>query len=124
MQADIGTLLDDAHWSRYQKLLVAGTALTIILDGLDNQLLGAAVPALMREWALPRPAFAAVLASGMMGMMVGGAAGGFIGDRFGRRAALLGSVASFGLLTLLASFAGNITVLGVLRFLAGLGLGG
>jgi AAHS family 4-hydroxybenzoate transporter-like MFS transporter len=122
--ADIGTLLDEAHWSGYQKLLVAGTALTIILDGLDNQLLGAAVPALMREWGLPRPAFASVLAAGMVGMMLGGAAGGFIGDRIGRRVALLGSVISFGLLTVLVSFAGNVTVLGVLRFLAGLGLGG
>jgi AAHS family 4-hydroxybenzoate transporter-like MFS transporter len=122
--ADIGTLLDEAHWSRYQKLLVAGTALTIILDGLDNQLLAAAVPALMREWGVTRPAFASVLAAGMVGMMLGGAAGGVIGDRIGRRVALLGSVVSFGLLTVLVSFAGNVTVLGVLRFLAGLGLGG
>jgi MFS transporter, AAHS family, 4-hydroxybenzoate transporter len=121
---DIGTTLDEGSWSGYQKLLVAGTALTIILDGLDNQLLGAAVPALMREWALPRPAFASVLASGMLGMMIGGATGGFVGDRIGRRAALLGSVVAFGLLTVLVSFAGSVTTLGVLRFLAGLGLGG
>ena len=122
--ADIGTLLDESHWSGYQKLLVAGTALTIILDGLDNQLLAAAVPALMREWGLPRPAFASVLAAGMFGMMLGGAAGGVIGDRIGRRVALLGSVIAFGLLTVLVSFADSVTVLGVLRFLAGLGLGG
>ncbi len=122
--ADIGTLLDEGGWSGYQKLLVVGTALTIILDGLDNQLLGAAVPALMREWGLPRPAFASVLASGMLGMMIGGATGGFIGDRIGRRVTLLGSVLSFGLLTVLVSFSGDITTLGVLRFFAGLGLGG
>jgi MFS transporter, AAHS family, 4-hydroxybenzoate transporter len=121
---DVGALLDEGRWSAYQKLLVLGTALTIILDGLDNQLLGAAVPALMREWGLPRPAFATVLASGMVGMMVGGAVGGFIGDRVGRRVTLLGSVMSFGLLTVLVSFADNVTTLGVLRFLAGLGLGG
>jgi len=121
---DVGALLDEGRWSAYQKLLVLGTALTIILDGLDNQLLGAAVPVLMREWGLPRPAFARVLASGMFGMMVGGAIGGFIGDRIGRRATLLGSVITFGLLTVLVSFADNVTTLGVLRFLAGLGLGG
>jgi AAHS family 4-hydroxybenzoate transporter-like MFS transporter len=121
---DIGTTLDEGRWSGYQKLLVFGTALTIILDGLDNQLLGAAVPALMREWALPRPAFASVLASGMLGMMIGGATGGIVGDRIGRRVALLGSVVAFGLLTVLVAFAGSITSLGVLRFLAGLGLGG
>lgn len=121
---DVGAVLDEGEWSGYQKLLVVGTALTIVLDGLDNQVLGAAVPALMREWSLPRPAFASVLASGMVGMMVGGAIGGFIGDRIGRRAALLGSVVSFGLLTVLVSFAGSVGTLGVLRFFAGLGLGG
>ena len=63
---DVGALLDEAHWSGYQKLLVAATALTIVLDGLDNQLLGAAVPALMKEWGLERPAFASVLAAGLI----------------------------------------------------------
>jgi AAHS family 4-hydroxybenzoate transporter-like MFS transporter len=121
---DVGSVLDEGEWSGYQKLLVLGTALAIILDGLDNQVLGAAVPALMREWSLPRPAFASVLASGMLGMMVGGALGGLIGDRVGRRTALIGSVLAFGILTVFVSFGNSIGVLGVLRFFAGLGLGG
>ena len=121
---DVGALLDEGHWSSYQKLLVVGTALMIIFVGLDNQLLGAAVPVLMREWGLPRAAFASVLTSGFVGMMIGGAIGGVIGDRVGRRAALLGSVVSFGALTVLVSFADSVTTLGVLRFFAGLGLGG
>jgi len=121
---DVGSLLDDAQWSAYQKLLVAGTAMTIILDGLDNQLLGAAVPALMREWNLPRPAFVPVQTAGLVGMMIGGAIGGVLGDRLGRRIALLGSVITFGLLTMLVPVAGGVGVLTVLRFFAGLGLGG
>src|SRR5438094_128791 len=122
--ADVGVILDEGQWTGYQKLLVAATALTIILDGLDNQLLAAAVPAMMREWHLQRSAFAFVLSSGLFGMMIGGAIGGYIGDRVGRRIALLGSVVSFGTLTLLVSFAGGVTSLTALRFLAGLGLGG
>jgi MFS transporter, AAHS family, 4-hydroxybenzoate transporter len=121
---DVGSALDDTDWGGYQKLLVFATAMTIILDGLDNQLLAAAVPALMKEWQLARPAFVPVQTAGMVGMMVGGLIGGFVGDRFGRRVALLGSVASFGLLTVLVSFAGGIGMLTVLRFFAGLGLGG
>ena len=121
---DVGSVLDDSHWSRYQKLLVFATAMTSILDGLDNQLLAAALPALMKEWHLTRPAFVPVQTSGMVGMMVGGFIGGFIGDRFGRRVALLGSVVSFGALTLLVSCAGGVGVLTLLRFFAGIGLGG
>src|SRR5436190_18371283 len=121
---DVGSALDDAHWSGYQKLLVFATASTIILDGLDNQLLGAAIPALMREWSLPRPAFVPVQTAGMLGMMVGGAIGGVIGDRLGRRVALLGSVCAFGVLTTLVALADGVGILTVLRFFAGLGLGG
>ena len=122
--ADVGALLDEGGWSGYQKLLVAGTALTIIFDGLDNQLLGAAIPSMMREWALPRPAFATVLAAALFGMMIGGFIGGYVGDRFGRRMALLGSVIWFGLLTLLMAAVSDVTTLTALRFAAGLGLGG
>ena len=121
---DVGSALDDSNWGGYQKLLVFATAMTIILDGLDNQLLAAALPALMKEWHLARPAFVPVQTAGMVGMMVGGFIGGFVGDRFGRRVALLGSVVSFGVLTLLVSFAGGVAMLTVLRFFAGLGLGG
>src|SRR5262252_2222744 len=121
---DVGALLDEGEWGGYQKFLVFATALTIVLDGFDNQVMGSAIPALMREWTLPRSAFAYVLTSGMFGMMLGGAIGGWIGDRVGRRAALLGSVTIFGVLTVLVYFAGNIPSLILLRFLAGLGLGG
>ena len=78
---DVGVLLDEGHSSGYQKLLIVGTALAIILDGADTQLLGNAIPALIRDWSLPRGAFTTVLALGPLGMMVGGAIGGLLGDR-------------------------------------------
>ena len=105
---DVGSLLDTGQWSGYQKLLVGVTALTIVVDGFDNQLLAIAILPLMREWDVPRAAFASILASGMVGMMVGGAMGGYIGDRVGRRTALLASVALFGVLTALVSVAGAL----------------
>jgi AAHS family 4-hydroxybenzoate transporter-like MFS transporter len=121
---DVGAVLDDGQWGGYQKLLVFATALTIVLDGLDNQLLGVAIPSLMTEWNLTRSAFAYVLTFGLVGMAIGGAIGGFVGDRFGRRVALLGSVIAFGVLTVCIYFVDNIATLIVLRFFAGLGLGG
>src|SRR5215471_11746786 len=121
---DVGAVLDEGQFGGYQKLLVFATAMTIILDGFDNQVMGGAIPALMREWHKTRPEFALVLTAGMVGMMVGGAIGGVLGDKFGRRNALLGSVITFGILTVGVAFAQDITTLIVLRFLAGLGLGG
>src|SRR5580765_374143 len=121
---DVGAVLDDGHFGGYQKLLVFATAMTIILDGFDNQVMGGAIPVLMREWHKTRADFGYVLTAGMVGMMVGGAIGGYLGDKIGRRNALLGSVITFGCLTIGVAFATDVTTLIVLRFLAGLGLGG
>ena len=121
---DVGAVIDEGRWTGYQKLLIAGTALTIILDGVDNQLLGNALPTLMTEWSMPRSAFATVLAVGPFGMMVGGAVGGMLGDRIGRRSALLFSVLSFAVLTLAIATVDGLFTLGLLRFLSGVGLGG
>ena len=117
-------MLDEGSWGGAQKLFVLLTALTIVLDGIDNQLLAIAVPAMMRDWTLTRGAFAPVVASGMVGMMIGGAIAGLAGDRFGRRTAMIGSVIVFGVLTLAAAASDSVITLGLMRFVAGLGLGG
>jgi AAHS family 4-hydroxybenzoate transporter-like MFS transporter len=121
---DVASVLDEGRWSPYQKLLVAGTALAIILDGMDNQLLGNVIPALMKEWSLPRAPFTTVLALGPLGMILGGTAGGVLGDRIGRRTALVCSVVAFAVPTLAIATVDGVVMLGAFRFLAGLGLGG
>ena len=120
---DVGSVLDDGDWGGYQKLLVAAAALAIVFDGLDNQVLAGAIPAMMRDWHVARSALTPALTSGFVGMMFGGFFGGVIGDRFGRRAALLGSLITFGVLTLMVALAANPLMLSGLRFFAGLGLG-
>jgi AAHS family 4-hydroxybenzoate transporter-like MFS transporter len=121
---DVGAAIDEGRWTGYQKLLIFGTALTIILDGVDNQLLPNAIPTLIDEWGRPRGDFIGALSYGPFGMMIGGLIGGLLGDRLGRRTALLGSVMTFAVLTLAIAFANSIETLGALRFLAGVGLGG
>jgi AAHS family 4-hydroxybenzoate transporter-like MFS transporter len=120
---DVGSVLDDGDWGGYQKALVAAAALAIVFDGLDNQVLSGALPAMMRDWNVPRSALTPALTSGFVGMMFGGFLGGMVGDRLGRRVALLGSLISFGVLTLMVALAGSPLTLSGLRFLAGLGLG-
>jgi AAHS family 4-hydroxybenzoate transporter-like MFS transporter len=121
---DVARLLDDGHWGGYQKWLIFLTALTIVFDGVDNQLLGVAIPAIMREWSAPRAVFAPVLSIGLAGMMLGGAAAGLAGDRIGRRSALLLSMLLFGVMTAASALAATPLHLTILRFLAGAGLGG
>jgi AAHS family 4-hydroxybenzoate transporter-like MFS transporter len=121
---DVGRLLDEGRWTGYQRWLVFLTALTIVFDGIDNQMIGISVPTLMREWGVPRGAFALVISAGYFGMMVGGAVAGLAGDRLGRRVALLASMCLFGVMTLATAYVSGIGALAVLRFLTGIGLGG
>jgi MFS transporter, AAHS family, 4-hydroxybenzoate transporter len=121
---DVGRLLDEGPWTTYQKWLIALTALTIVFDGIDNQLLGVAIPTIMREWNVPRADLAPVVSIGYAGMMIGGALAGLAGDRVGRRTALLASMVLFGVATAAAALAASPWHLGLLRFLAGAGLGG
>ena len=41
---DVGSALDEGDWGGYQKALVAAAALTIVFDGLDNQVLSQRAP--------------------------------------------------------------------------------
>ena len=121
---DVGRTLDQGRWGGYQKWIVFLTALTIIFDGIDNQLLGITIPAIMAEWGIARSVFAPVVALGFAGMMIGGATAGIAGDRFGRRTALLASMILFGAATLSVVICESVFSLGALRFIAGIGLGG
>jgi AAHS family 4-hydroxybenzoate transporter-like MFS transporter len=121
---DVGHTLDEGQWTAYQKLLILGTALTIVLDGVDNQLLPNAVPFIAPEWHVTGAAFRGALSTGPFGMMIGGLVGGMLGDRYGRRTALLGSVLAFAVLTISIAFVNSIPMLGLLRFISGIGLGG
>jgi MFS family permease len=121
---DVGRLLDGGPCSRYQQWLVALTALAITFDGIDNQLLGIAIPSITADWGVTRAAFSSVVALNSLGMLIGGAAAGFVGDRAGRKVALAGSLALFGAVTVAVALADGVRSLALLRFLTGLGLGG
>lgn len=120
---DVGSALDEGPWTAWQKGVVLLVALGIILDGFDNQVLGFAVPVLLKEWGVTRQALAPVFALGFVGMVVGTAVGGVTGDRIGRRPALIGSVILFGIATGFTAMSDGLASLALLRTVAGFGLG-
>ena len=112
-----------SDWSRAAKVVVAMVAVALMLDGVDAQALGLAIPPLMNEWGLTRADFAPITAGSLIGMAIGATFGGLVGDRIGRRAALIGSIVLFGLPTGLATMADGTDSFGAVRAVAGLGLG-
>ncbi len=113
----------DRRFSPLQKRMYLLAALAMILDGFDGQLIGFAIPAIMKEWGVPREAFSGAVASGLFGMALGSLAAGYIADRVGRRLLLAFSVFLFGAATLLIGFAPDVQAIALIRFFAGLGIG-
>jgi MFS transporter, AAHS family, benzoate transport protein len=96
----------------------------VVLEGFDLVVLGTVIPVLLEQKILTPGSASAVATIGLVGMMLGAIGVGTVTDIIGRRKALIYAVAGFSVFTLLCAFAPNVAVLGVLRFLAGLGLGG
>lgn len=98
----------------------------VALEGFDLVVLGVVLPSLLREpdWGLTPGTASLISVVGLLGVMVGALSAGPLADLVGRRRAMLLTVVSFSVLTLLCAFAPGPVVFGLLRFLAGLGLGG
>lgn len=122
--ADIGKMLDDGPYTSMQKFVVLLAALSIVMDGFDGQLIGFAIPMMINEWGITREAFAPAVAAGLIGMGIGSAFAGLFADRFGRRMAVICSVLVFGTATCAIGLAPDAMTVAVLRFIAGLGIGG
>ncbi len=121
---DIGRVLDDGPYTTMQKVVVFMAAMAIVADGFDGQMIGFAIPSILKEWGITRGALAPAVAAGLLGMAIGSACAGLFADRFGRRMAVIGSVFLFGAATCSIGFAPDVITIAALRFVAGLGIGG
>jgi len=65
-----------------------------------------------------------VLSASNFGFLFGAAIFGWVGDRYGRKAALIGASLLFGIFTFAAAYSTDLTQLFWLRLVAGLGIGG
>ena len=100
--------------------------LAVALEGYDLVVLGVVIPPLLKEpgWHLTPNRAAQIASIGLVGVMIGAVLVGTITDYIGRRKTVVWTVIAFSILTLACAFAPNPFVFGLLRFLAGLGLGG
>ncbi len=119
-----GGTASETVWSWRARGVLLLLALAILLDGVDNQVLGLVAPAILADWKIDKSALAPVLAVGQFGMMIGTLVGGLWGDRVGRRRALLFCVFLFGSTTLAMAFVDDVSMLTLLRCAAGVGMGG
>ena len=120
----VSTLLDQRGITSFHVRLIFWSALIALFDGYDIAAISLAAPHLVREWHVDRSALGPVLSASLVGILFGSMLFGWIGDRYGRKKALLGSLFLFGIFTWAGAHATNLTQMTWLRLIAGLGIGG
>ena len=99
---------------------------SIVFDGYDLIVYGTVVPALLeyRDWDLTAVEAGAIGSYALIGMLFGAMMVGTITDIVGRRKIMLICISWFSLFMGLCALAPSPELLGLFRFIAGLGLGG
>ena len=105
------------------KRLLFGSGIGWALDAMDVGLISFIMAALAVHWGIT-PTESSWLASvGFIGMALGATFGGLLADKFGRRHIFALTLLVYGLATGASALATGLTILIVLRFFIGLGLG-
>ena len=87
-----------------------------VFEGFDLQSMGVAAPRMRAEFGLDNAQIGLAFIAAILG--------GRFADKIGRKAVLLTSILFFGVMSVLTAYAADYTLLLIIRFLTGLGMGG
>jgi MFS transporter, AAHS family, 4-hydroxybenzoate transporter len=120
----VSQFLDEYGVGPFHFKLLFWSVLIAFIDGYDIGAIAFAVPSLIREWHVLPKDLGLVLSASNFGVLFGSQIFGWIGDRYGRKTALILANLLFGIFTFSAAWSTNLTEMSLLRFIAGLGIGG
>jgi MFS transporter, AAHS family, 4-hydroxybenzoate transporter len=121
---NISEIVDSTRLRPLHVWLTFWCLLAMMADGFDLLNASIAGPALIKDWGISRAALGPVFSASLVGFFVGAPFFGYLGDRFGRRFAIIFSLIFVGLTTFACAWARDLQALLWLRFFSGLGLGG
>lgn len=121
---NVNAVIDQAKFTPFHWSILLWCLLIIIFDGYDLVIYGVVLPLLMQEWSLTSVQAGMLASTALCGMMFGAMLFGALADKIGRKNVILICVTFFSGFTFLGAFASNPFEFGILRFLAGLGIGG
>jgi AAHS family 4-hydroxybenzoate transporter-like MFS transporter len=121
---DVRQLVDEQRIGIFNITIVVVSTLLMTCDGYDIFAAAFVAPELVKEWHVAPSALGPFLTASVVGLLFGAPLLGYFGDRFGRKKAIIIGTLFYGGFTLLATPATSLHQLMVLRFVAGLGIGG
>jgi len=123
-QIDVHKLADDAKFNGFHGLVLFWCALIIIFDGYDLAVAGIALPSIMKDMGVDPTKAGFMVSSALFGMVFGAIFLGTLADKVGRRRVISICIALFSVFTSAAGLAQDPVTFAVLRFIAGVGIGG
>ncbi len=109
-------------WWHVKTRIIVGVA--TFFDAFDAIAIATVLPVLVPMWKLTGPDIGFMISAGYVGQLIGALLFGWIGERYGRMPAMIGSIAVFGVMSLVCAFAWDYNSLLWFRTLQGIGLGG
>lgn len=116
--------LDTRKFARFHKRLAVLGSLACIFAGYNSQIVAYIIPLALKEWQLTPVEAGAMMSYGFVGLMIGAAGFGIVSDRLGRKNSLMLVMIVLSVFSGATYFAPNFQIFCVLRFFAGLGIGG
>jgi MFS transporter, AAHS family, 4-hydroxybenzoate transporter len=123
-EVQVSHFLDEHGVGSFQIKLIFWTILIAMIDGYDIGAIAFAAPHLIADWHVAPKELGLVLSASNIGVLFGSQIFGWVGDRYGRKTALILCNVLFGIFTFIAAYSTNLTEMTVLRLIAGLGIGG
>ena len=96
----------------------------MLSDGYDLAATAYAASGLAPALGVSRHDLGLVFSCSLFGMLFGAPIFGYLGDRFGRKKAIIGASVFYGVFSLLCALVTSLGQLEICRFLVGFGLGG
>lgn len=110
--------------SPLQGWIIALCGAVALIDGFDTQAIAFVAPHISGAWHIKPAAFGPVFGAGLLGSFIGALVFGPLGDRIGRKPALLLSISIFAAGSLATAWVASLAALVGMRVVTGFGLGG
>jgi MFS transporter, putative metabolite:H+ symporter len=123
MSVNAGSRLDRLPIGPFHRRIMLLIGIGMFFDGFDIYLAGTVLGVTLKTGFSTLPQNAIFISATFVGMMLGSFGTGFLGDRYGRRFTYQFNLLMFGLASLAAAVAPNMTILIACRFVMGVGLG-
>ena len=123
-QIHINQVADNVRFNGFHANVLFWCFLAIVIDGYDIAIAGAALPSIMSEMGVNATTAGFMASSALFGMMFGAIFLGALADRIGRRWTIALCIFLFSVFTAAAGMTSDPYTFSVMRFIAGLGIGG